>query len=342
MPLSVATLLKTCQEHFHKREYTPALDALATALCCPESERRADRLQILDHRIAVYLAQENKESALKDAKAMIRVDRTDGRGYLRCGQIERLNGNNVAAKTWYEQGLKRVASDDRKHASLEKQLQKVDREIGLQVSREKATDPMITLPVEVAEMILSLFSYNRLHSLLRVSKSWNRFIRTIRPLSDTLDYRDSSKQITTFALRATLRMLKSPTRIMADNLSAPAAQFLHDRLQYTENFKSLDTLYLRMMPNLNLPFERYPLRTINLAHSSHVTLALVSRILKSCPELTSAEFSSIRADSRMDPNMWSFSCPKLESLSLAGLMTQAPKVPVGFKHSCHACMGLVR
>ncbi|KIV96009.1 hypothetical protein PV10_03593 [Exophiala mesophila] len=330
MPVSLATLLETCQEHFRKREYTSALDALATALCRPESERGPARLQILDYRIAVYLAQENKDSALKDAKAMIRTDRTDGRGYLRCGQIEKLNGNFVTAKTWYEQGLKRVANDSRKYASLQKQLEKIEKEIALQVSREKATDPMTTLPIEVAEIILSFLSYNSLHLLLRVSKSWNRFIRTVRPLSDTLNYQDTSKLVTTTALRATLKRLKSPTHVMAYNLSAPAAQFLYDRLQYTENFKSLGTLHLRMMPNFNLPFERYPLRNINLSHPSHITLSLVSRILKGCPELTSAAFSSIRSNSQTSPAAWSFTCPKLESLILAGVVNQGLHVPSSF------------
>jgi len=281
--------LLECQNAVKDKRYDTALEALKSALQASQREGRADYINVLDHRVAVYLIMESLDLALKDAKNMVRHDRRDGRGYLRCGQIERLQSNQAAAMDWYKQGLKRVPNGHRSFSSLQKQLKKIEDQIQQGLVFTKASDPMLALPLETVQLIFSFLSFKQTIGLLRVSRSWNKLISSLPPLIDTIDYQAAKKPINLCMLRATLRKLRVPKSITATQMYPEARQDLVRRLQNGRSFTELNHLELLLdgFPEEGLPFSKYKLKTLRLgaAKQSPLRIDITEDILSQCPDL---------------------------------------------------------
>src|SRR5450432_211973 len=96
-------LRRDVHKAYEKKNYNDALAILENMLASAPSQD--DILATLDLRVSVYLKLNDKVSARKDAAQMVRINRTDGRGYLRLGQLERLGDDLAASIKWYEHGL---------------------------------------------------------------------------------------------------------------------------------------------------------------------------------------------------------------------------------------------
>ncbi|KEF56681.1 uncharacterized protein A1O9_06870 [Exophiala aquamarina CBS 119918] len=303
MSMPISALLLDCQNAVKAKKYGAALDTLKSALRAAHNDGKADHVNILDHRVAVYLSMESLDLALKDAKDMIRHDRKDGRGYLRCGQIERLLGNQTAAINWYKQGLKRVPSGQRSFLSLQKQMEKVESQVQQALVFTKASDPMLTMPLETVELILSFLSYKQIISLLRVSKSWNKLLSSLPPLIDTIDYQAPKRPINLSMLRATLRKLKVPRSITATQMYPEARQELVRKLRSWKNFKELSHLELRLdeYPPEGLPFQEYKLKSLVLSAAStnttgNLNIDIYGDVLPKCPSLEVLVLRNLRGN----------------------------------------------
>lgn len=80
------------------------------------------KLSILDNRAATFekLGKENYILALRDAKRMIKIQKTSARGYLRAGKIFQIMGESNAALETYAYGLYKIPphEDDAKSVEL--------------------------------------------------------------------------------------------------------------------------------------------------------------------------------------------------------------------------------
>ncbi|KAI1620415.1 hypothetical protein EDD37DRAFT_179075 [Exophiala viscosa] len=294
---STAELVSGCQKAAKSKQWDVAIQLASAALQESDGMSGRDRVTILDTRVALYLRMNEVDLAIKDAKAMIRQDRTDGRGYIRCGQTERARGHFSAAVNFYRHGLKHVQWSSQYVQSITKEMDAVQEQIRIATMSSKPVDPMEALPLETAQHILSFISYKQHVRLLRVCRAWNRLLRSLRPLTDTLAFPDASKDITPKMLLAALRRLKVPIAVYATRLNDAARSILANRLQAWQNFQALSTLEVqsKLIPPLALPLSKYNLKSLKFGPSTFVEPKDLSEILKQCPGLETAHFTVVRA-----------------------------------------------
>jgi F-box/TPR repeat protein Pof3 len=323
MAASIVKLLVDGQEAHKRKEYEKALQVYDTALnSTRKNDRRSpDILNILDLRIATYVKVGKLDLARDDAKAMIRVDRSDGRGYLRCGQLDRLAEDYSSALRWYDHGIKNVPTSDRLHDYIQTQREKTNDLAMTKIILSKAADPATTLPTELFEMVVSYLEYRQIVAILRVSKNWTRILPKFPPLVNTLDFSDAHKDITYPMMRASLRRLSNwPKTIILARLTERASDFLASHLARWVNHSTLQRLEVAMSaPKLTqLPFYRYNLDTINFGSNCAIDPDSVGNILKSCKMLTSATFANIVNPSARAVLMsnWEMPCPNLQTLRM--------------------------
>jgi F-box/TPR repeat protein Pof3 len=315
MHSTIREQLSACRSAVAAEKYDEALDAVNSALRVVQkgkSGQQSDLFTVLDHRISVYIKKTDSKLALKDGKSMIRHDRKDGRGYIRCGQIERLLGNLDAAAKWYEQGLKHVPAEHNSVASLREQYASVRRRMVYM----KPADPMTVLPLELVEMLVSYLDYIDVVAILRVSKAWTRILCSLPPLTHTIDYRrDDLGPISACSAKASIRRLKYPRTLILDHLSNPAATAFAKALHRWKGSPTLEYLSIdsRGFFLSTLPVSRFNLKSISLTALVWVDAPDVCRILSQCKEITSASFENVKPS----PFLWSFSrCETLRELRI--------------------------
>jgi hypothetical protein len=248
------------------------------------------KMQTLDLRVAASLKSNNLPAARRDAILMIRTNKNDGRGYVRCGQIDRLAGNIPAASQWYEHALRRVPESDRFCPYIKEQLRKI-------TVASRPRDPVASLPAEIMELVVSHLEYREIARAHRVSRLWAGVLPTIRPMSDCIDFRFSNKAVSATSANTALRRVKKSARTLhLSNLSEPARRSVKSHLDDYKDYPKLQTLSLSSMDYSlwSLPFFRYPLREICIGDSNGgVEMAIVVRILKTCKALKVGKFSDI-------------------------------------------------
>lgn len=302
--MSTTDLIRDCQKAAKEKRWPVAIKLASTALQECDGAPSHSRVTILDTRVALYIRMNEVDSALKDAKAMIRHDRNDGRGYIRCGQIERMRGNCSAATNFYRHGLKHVPTSSPYVQLLTKEMRAVQEQIRLETMSSKPIDPMEVLPLEIVQDILSFVSYQQHVRLLRVCRAWNRILRSLRPLIDTLSFPLARKTITPKMLLAALRRLKSPTAVYANRLDDAASSILSNRLRDGQNFQSLSILEVQSkIPPEILPFSKYDLKSVKFGPSTVIRTQILFDIFDQCPGLESAHFARVRADSPARPQI---------------------------------------
>ncbi|KAK5055176.1 hypothetical protein LTR84_012925 [Exophiala bonariae] len=318
---TLSACLLDCQTAVKDKKYDVALAALKTALQVSRKNCKEDYVNILDHRVAVYLNMEFLDLAFKDAKSMVRSDQKDGRGYLRCGQIERLLGNQNAAINWYKQGLKRVSSTHRAFPSLQKQLAKVESQLKKDVVFTKANDPMLALPLETVEFILSYLTYREVVGMTRVSRPWNKLFCGLRPIIDTIDYGAANKPVSAHMLRASLRKLRVAKSITATEMDKSGEAFIIKHLQVTTSLRELSHLELKLnsYPLRNLPWSKYNLKSLVLSGLSAFDgkgfgIEHVRTVLRDCPRLEALSVHNLQSHAALTDK--DLNCPALRRLVL--------------------------
>lgn len=299
-------LLQDCRKAAREQKWDSALSLIDEALQgCGSTDTRT-RITILDTRVAVHLRLNMLAPALKDAKAMIRNDKSDGRGYIRCGQIELEKDNASAALKWYEQGLKHVPSSSQHFATISAAASNAQDRIRVETTNSNPVDPMQTLPLELVDRILYFIPYRQLIRMMRVCKKWHRLLRSLSPLIDTLAFPNPSKDINSKMLHAALRRLRRPIAAHITRLQQTAADLLADRMQCWQNWQHLTILEVQdeRFVSWNLPLPKFDLRTIKLLGHKSIPFPVVQQILRDCPNLETAMFSRVSPDSNNPSGLW--------------------------------------
>ncbi|EXJ86275.1 hypothetical protein A1O1_06645 [Capronia coronata CBS 617.96] len=335
---SVSELIKKCQKAASSKQYNVALDIANTAVQAFERDRSVSlqtRVTLLDLRTALHIRIEAYDQASKDAKMMIRLDRADGRGYIRCGQIERRKGNRTMAVTFYEHGIKHVAASDQYSQLIAKELAAVKDELRVMTLLSKAKDPMTTLPLEVVEIILSNVPYKQHVQMLRVCKAWNRLLCSMSPLTDTLAFPDAKRPVTPKMLHTALKRLREPRRISSRHVTAASSEILARHLQFWHRLPELQHLEIddKWIPISDLPLSRYGLRSIIFGAETAISFDLVPAILKDCPNLEIAQFKHVTGSRRGETYLDRKSLQlQSENLQVLNIDVHAPMV-VEFEHT---------
>jgi F-box/TPR repeat protein Pof3 len=181
---------------------------------------------------------DNADAALKDAKAMIRLDRTDARGYIRYAQSVRSN-DKQAALDILEHGSKNVVSSDPNLAFLKRDMNNISASIATERTLSRARDPIASLPLEIVGQVLSYVEHRQIVRMLRVCRSWKNLLSQLPPLTEVVAFPQTKKPITPKMLLACLRRLKNPKVVDISWLPPPSREILYGRLKRQTEFNSL-------------------------------------------------------------------------------------------------------
>src|SRR6202012_4802737 len=96
-----------------------------------DKEHLAPRLVItlLDHRHGIHLRKNDMAMAFAETKAMIRQDRTDARGSIRCARLKRIQGSHQEALRYLEHGLCKTSLSDPNFALLDSEIKATREEL---------------------------------------------------------------------------------------------------------------------------------------------------------------------------------------------------------------------
>jgi tetratricopeptide (TPR) repeat protein len=251
------------------------------------------KMQCLDLQAGSLIKVQKLAKALEIAKCLIRLDRTDARGYMRAAQVERLNERHDMATRWYQQGLKYVPQSDKLYPTMKASLGKRETESLARRLSARPMDPFATLPLEIARIILSHFDYRETTAILRVSKSWKTFLCREPVITETLDFSAARSTVTITQLKACLRRLtRYPTTAHLVNLSPSAITNLKSRLpQWLQ--RNTITSFSNTDMDLSLPIKSVPremsLRLQRLKTAS--TLSDLDVLTRQSPALKTLELT---------------------------------------------------
>ena len=297
-PKTITDLLLKSKTAAKEQNYDVALRAVNEGLKIADKNKLTTLqvISLLDYRYAVHVRNEDLDSALKDAKSMVRLNRKDARGYIRCGNVETLKDQTSAALKYFEHGLRSIPDSDPNMALLTSEMKKAQDQMAADLVISQAKDPMTTLPLEVIEFILSCLDYKQHVRLLGVSRSWKRVLSGMPPLTDTLAFPRAKKPITPKMLLAALRRLKTPKVLRAAGLAQPAANILMDRLRNSQAFIFLQSFEIDD-PHFSLhlfPLKQWDsLRTVSIGIATSCNLSEIPRLLEVCPNLEVARFQNV-------------------------------------------------
>lgn len=240
----VSTLMIDGQRAYEEKRYQDAVTFFSHAIGNLR-DRKADLLHVYDLRSSANTKLGKYDEALSDAKQMIRLDKSDYRGYLRCAQIEQLREKHKEALRVCEYGLKSIPSNSKGYPRLENCKLRLAELLMRKVVYEKGTDPMLVLPNELLEMILSTFDYQQHIGIMRVGKTWRDRVRSSDLIAKTIDTRSSRKLLSYEQTKAAFtRLGQQPKFVALGNLSETAARWTSSELARWIRWESLETLIL--------------------------------------------------------------------------------------------------
>ena len=312
----------TGQGLYKARKYTDALDAFSKAIVLAQKWSPSHVLAILDQRLMTHKHLGNIDLARKDAKSMIRAEKADARGYLRCAQLDRSKDPSAALR-WCEHGLKQAAENDSWRPILVAQREKVDALIHQKIMASKAKDPLATLPAELFQHVFTYLDYRETVKALRVSRAWMGTVSRFKLLSDTVDFSGAQCLINYKMMVAALKRLgASPKKLIMTQLSGPAEALLLKNLIRWHNYTQLETLTIS--PNVFsksiLPFARYNLRSLDL-EGGEISEIMIMEVLMRCRSLEVGRFPQARCSlgfSGSVDDVCHQLCRTLRSLHLGG------------------------
>ena len=251
-------------------------------------------ISILDLRLEARLTLGDFDAAIKDARTMVRHDRTDARGYLRCGQLGRLKSDFAGAQMWYQQGLKNVPQNHEGYLKLASLSAK--SLVKSAAPQNKCRDPLTVLPLEVIHMVYQYLDLREATSCLRVSRLWRNNLLATHSIWKTFDLTGTKKNITVRHLKACIRRLPNPpTTVRLNKLTAAAVTYLSGYLRaHWDN--TLEHLSVDLPNLLDLDSFRWSasaMKSLHLGAQCPVYFKLVSDLLRSCDTLRYARFDAI-------------------------------------------------
>ncbi|CAK1368296.1 unnamed protein product [Cercospora beticola] len=175
--MSATDLQSQGRQAYKRGDHAKALEYFNRAL------GRQQTVQLYDNRAATYEKLNDFKKALQDAKATIRISDVDPTGYLRAGRILTKMEKSKAALDIYAYGLKHV-----KHVGVGyEQLKKLHDDLLGKLAPNNSVDPLTVLPRELAISVLEYCTFRERIAICRVSKGWQKFVRSEPNLWTHLD-----------------------------------------------------------------------------------------------------------------------------------------------------------
>ena len=283
------------QKLLQKNQFRSAKSQFDEALKVLKSLPRATAAQfieVLDLRVQTYLRLKDWESALNDARSMIRRDRGDARGYLRCGQICRLKEDDPTARTWYQQGLKNIRPDSKSYEQLETMLNKVIAKI--EGHKFRFRDPILCLSADLIYMVFGYLDYKQKVICLRVSRTWSATLPQLQGLWRTVELDLGRREVSLTTLRSCLGRLSIPPRALMLGRMSPSAGYHLRNLIGT--WKTVEHLSLN---SYTLPLEQpvgsWPnsLKSVSVGPNNQISSCEVQDMLLRLTNLEQASFSGV-------------------------------------------------
>lgn len=240
----VSTLMIDGSRAFEERRYQDAVKYFSHAIDNLH-DRKADLFHVYDLRSTAHIKLDKHDDALKDAKQMIRLDKTDHRGYLKCAQIEQTQNKYKDALRLCEYGMKNVPQNSKGYQSLDKCRLRAKDQLKQKIIYDKATDPMLILPNELLEIVLSSFGYQQHIAITRVCRTWRDRVRSSDLITSTLDTRNARTRLSYEQIKAAFaRLGQQPKFLALRNLGESAANLATSELSRWIRWESLETLIL--------------------------------------------------------------------------------------------------
>ncbi|KAL5045088.1 hypothetical protein BDW71DRAFT_184799 [Aspergillus fruticulosus] len=303
-----ALLQRQGQNLYGQGNWDGAISAFSEALKC----RDVDVLSVLDNRAASYTKLLRYDLALKDARRMIKRDKQDERGYLRCAKALLLDGKPGKALEVYAYALKSMPKDDPRRQVVEQMHTKLQEKL---VSR--CYDPFGVFPLEIARMVVDYFDFRQIVAILRVSKGWDRFLSSMRDLFTRIDFTGARSKIHWSSVLAYIRRSKAMlTHAVVTNLTKAS---IHRSLEYISRCPNLQHLEILSPFSPDSIYDLFKgsknLKTLLVSAQTTIPQATITKLLFALPNLQRIEIHSA-SKSRISDTNWPSSLPNLQSISL--------------------------
>lgn len=281
--LPVEDLVSDADRAFGEKRYSAAASMYTTII---RANEYSDMMYLYDCRSCAYSKAQQLRLALTDGKHMIKLNRTDSRGYIRTAQVEALLGNWENAMAILKHGLRRVSSDDSNYEALERQLVRTEESARRNIIYSKGTDPILRLPQELLDIVVSTLTYRERVKLLTVSRPWKKWLSSGDLLARTIDTTDSRARLTRAALSAAFaRLSASPRSLALGSLDRSAAAFVNNELRYWTRYKSLESLTIKDdQISLFIKYEKFTrLRHLSVHHDGTLARGRFMKSIWACP-----------------------------------------------------------
>ncbi|KAF9886425.1 hypothetical protein FE257_011457 [Aspergillus nanangensis] len=291
------------QQHGQKLYQQGRFDAAIEAFTETLKFKDVDLLGVLDNRAATYSKLAQYDRALRDARQMIKRDKQDERGYLRCAKTLLLDGKPEKALELVEQ--------------LHNKLQ--DKMVA------KCHDPFTVLPYEIARMVLEHLDFKQIVAILRVSKQWDRFLSSMRDLWMRIDLSDARGKIHWSSVRALIRRSKAMlTHAVVKNVSTSSTQRV---LEFFSRCPRLESLDIWAQFGCQSFYELFKgskrLKSLMISGEMTVPQEYISKFLASLPALERVEIHRTKS-SPQSKAQWPSKLPHLRSITLGTIESSRP------------------
>ncbi|PLB49609.1 hypothetical protein P170DRAFT_510138 [Aspergillus steynii IBT 23096] len=311
-----AALQQHGQRLYQQGSFQAAIEAFTEAL----SVNDANHLDILDNRAATYTKLAQYDRALRDSRQMIKKDKHDYRGYLRCAKSLLLDNKPEKALEVYAYGLK-VLPSVHPRRSLVAELHDKLREKMM----AKCQDPFTVLPLELARLVIQDFDFKQLVAILRVSKGWNKFLSSMRDLWMELDFSIARGKIHWSSVRAHIRRSTAMlTKVTLKNISTPSTQRVLEfvsRCPKLEHLELMDPYSNQAVYTLFKGSKR--LKTLVVSADTVVPQEYLAKFLASLPLLERIEVYKTKSSPQSKAE-WPSKLPHLRSITLGSIEPSRP------------------
>lgn len=310
-----AALQQHGQKLYQQGDFSTAVEAFTEAL----SKKDADYVGILDNRAATYSKLAQYDLALRDARHMIKRDKLDERGYLRCAKILILDKKLEKALDVYAYGLKTIPRENSKRQLVQRLHDK------LCARMDKCLDPFSVLPLEIADMVLQYLDFRQIVAILRVSKKWEQFIISLRKLWMRIDLTGARGKVPWSSVRTYIKRSNAMlSHAIVKNVASRSVQKTLELLSRCPNLEYLeiwDSCDAGILYGLLKSSKR--LRTLVTSANISLTQEHISKLFSSLPLLERAEFYSTE-HAPLARSQWPENLPNLKRLTFCSKGSPAP------------------